>query len=138
MLVAGNLSRVFSQDVQLLLSTQESMDSCLNKKDYLLAIKHANFLINKAPKNSDFHAWAYFVKSNAQIELGDYRNAIINSTEALLLDTKVALMVRKPDLPEFIKKMKSINYSIRGFAKTSIGLIESAELDYLKAKENRQ
>lgn len=137
-LIAGSFSKVFSQDIQLLLHTQESMDSCLNKKDYLGAIKYADFLINEAPKNTDFHAWAYFAKVKAQIELGDYRNVIINTTKALTLETEVALMIRQPDLPELIEKMKSINYLIRGMAKESIGLIESAKLDYFKAKENRQ
>lgn len=126
---------LYSQDVDHLLKINESMESCLKKKDYLGTIKYADYLISNAPKNSDLHAWAYLEKSLALDEIGNYRDVIINTSKALSLDTEVALFIRQPDLPDLIQMMKSILYELRGIAKLSIGLTESGELDRLKAKE---
>ncbi len=128
-------SNLFSQDINQLLKVNESMDSCYKKKDYPNTLLYADYLIINSPKNSDLQAWAYYMKVLVQDEMGDYREVIINTTKALTLNTEVAFFLRQPDLPELIKMMKSVLYQLRGIAKLSIGLTESADLDMLKAKE---
>lgn len=126
---------VFSQDVPHLVDVYDEITKFETQKNYHEVLRLSKILITNSPLNSELHLLGYLNKAEAENKLGDYRNSIISASKALELDTRVALMIRQADLPYLTKKMKNLLYLTRGFAKESIGLIESSEADYTKAKE---
>ena len=125
----------YSQNIPRLIIISEKMDSCGSIGKYQEQIEFANILIKEAPVDSELYLLGYSYKSFAENKLGDFRGAILSASKALNLTTKVALMIRQPDLPELLVKLKSTLYLVRSFAKESIGLTESSKADLVKAAE---
>lgn len=124
-----------SQNISHLIEIYDQIIKFDNDENYKEVLRLSNILITKSPPDSELHLMGYAFKTVAEVGLEDYRNAIIDASKALELDTKQALMIRQPDLILYIKYAKSLLYLYRGGAKDSIGLIESSEADIKKAKE---